>query len=324
MGVALLAVGGVACQAAAPSENIGVAQTAATAADGYCRSTNCNPGPAYPQQDETGTWECEPPGWSELCQEGRVPDPDNPGAFQDPRSNAPLWWRTACVGFDINATETGPLGYCDVLSATHGAFDAWTIARCPSAAGSLPPSIDDRDLGPVCGTPGYDPNGPNQNVIVFDDRTWTRDPSIAAVTTVTSDVETGEIVDADIEINAVDHCFSTTLSQTPCPDPDEGLPFDLQSVLTHEIGHFFGLAHSPLADAVMYYSGDTDQGGMKRVLTPADIAGICAIYPADGTRSVATLVSPSGYEPEAACDPTPKGGFATQCPDGTSFPECSL
>jgi hypothetical protein len=53
--------------------------------------------------------------------------------------------------------------------------------------------------------------------------------------------------------------------------------FDIQSVATHEFGHFLCLDHSPYQQAVMYYA--IGNGEMKRVLFSDDIEGIYAIYP---------------------------------------------
>jgi len=36
-------------------------------------------------------------------------------------------------------------------------------------------------------------------------------------------------------------------------------PFDLQAILTHEIGHCFGLAHNPNPSSIMYWSYDRNQ-----------------------------------------------------------------
>ncbi len=97
------------------------------------------------------------------------------------------------------------------------------------------------------------------------------------------------------------------------PDaPREEQTFNLQAVITHEVGHVFGLAHVPLETSVMYLR---DQGSdlRKRTIGLADIAGICAIYPPDGTRSVSTVTDPSGKVQRTAGDPTPRRGFTSEC-----------
>ncbi len=56
-----------------------------------------------------------------------------------------------------------------------------------------------------------------------------------------------------------------------------GIYDDLQSALTHELGHAIGLEHSQVPAAVMYPSsakGDVS----KRVLAADDVAGASALY----------------------------------------------
>lgn len=134
--------------------------------------------------------------------------------------------------------------------------------------------------------------------------------NIVALTTVIHDADTGRIYDADIEVNGWDGLgegtpFGTTRDHGwwfTCGDP-AGLPacatygqrdcafIDLQNTMTHEAGHFLGLAHPcegascavqpELRPYTMYPStgpGETE----KRTLHADDVAGLCAIYPADG------------------------------------------
>lgn len=55
-------------------------------------------------------------------------------------------------------------------------------------------------------------------------------------------IRDGEILEADIEVNAVDHCWAI-FPDGPFPQCSSYI-FDLQSVLTHETGHFIGLGHN--------------------------------------------------------------------------------
>lgn len=75
-----------------------------------------------------------------------------------------------------------------------------------------------------------------------------------------------------------------------CPFWNEA---NLAELLTHEVGHTLGLAHSSedpnesdpsLRDATMYYAAHFD--GRGAALRSDDIAGICALYPTGRTGSV--------------------------------------
>jgi hypothetical protein len=151
-----------------------------------------------------------------------------------------------------------------------------------------PPGIGVTDrFGPVwCDRAEFNQRQGNANIVVIR-ATWNGDVSALGYTTVTTNKETGEILDADIEING-----SAQLSMGPVPGK-----YDLQSIITHEAGHFLGLAHSKTAGATM---SSVNVPGVNDLtsLDTDDIAGICAIYPPD--RS-------------ATCDPTPIGGFAPEC-----------
>jgi len=74
----------------------------------------------------------------------------------------------------------------------------------------------------------------------------------------------GQIVDADIIFNSA-HDFTTDGS---------GTGQDLQTVATHEIGHFFGLAHSSVVRAVMYPFAPP----VETRLSYDDVAAISANY----------------------------------------------
>jgi len=69
----------------------------------------------------------------------------------------------------------------------------------------------------------------------------------------------GHLFDADIEINS-----SPTARPLTTQEPPDPSTIDLQAILTHEAGHFFGLAHATDESVVMYayYSpGHIDLGG---------------------------------------------------------------
>jgi hypothetical protein len=265
------------------------------AAHAFCRTMAC-PLPAdwAPTPDS-----CVPPNFAASCVAQNPPD-----------KAIPVWWRNACVSYDIqqNASRQVPYATADAMFAV--AFAKWTSLQCPGppgAGGSARVSIDTRDLGPVaCDEVQYNQNQGNQHVIIFHDDVWPHDDqyNTLGLTTITYDPDTGEIYDADMEINA-----TVPLS---LGDPVPAGGYDLMSIITHESGHFLGMAHSGDVHATMYAiytQGDTTM----RDLTADDISGLCSIYLPDGDRVVDPSVSDGGLVPEDPCDPTPRHGFSTQC-----------
>jgi hypothetical protein len=259
----------------------------------YCRTTTCGLPPDYSPSVEGA---CTPPDFAALC-ESETP-PVNP---------VPPWWRNACISYDVQQDASVQIPYATAAQLAAEAFAKWTGVMCPNGQSSSRVSIDVRDLGPVsCDEVQYSSDQGNQHVIVFRDN---GSPDFdtnntLGLTTVTFDPASGEIYDADMEINS-----SVTLAVGD-PVPADG--YDFQSIITHEAGHFLGLAHSVDLDATMYaqYLPGTTT---KRILTADDMDGICSIYLPDGYRSVDPSVDPSGQVLADACDPTPRHGFQSEC-----------
>src|SRR5688572_30534661 len=217
----------------------------------------------------------------------------------------PLFWRNSCVSYSVQRGASRQVAFEDAANATSRAFTKWTGASCPTEGdGRSRVSIDVRDLGPVeCGNVDYNQGGGNQNVIVFRDDKWPHADSnnTLALTTVTFNPETGEIYDADMEVNT--HDQRVTLVD---PVPQDG--YDFASIMTHETGHFLGLAHSGDNRATMF-ANYTPGATAMRNLTSDDVAGICSVYRPDGTRAVLS----GKVTPGPQCDPTPRRGFTGEC-----------
>ena len=217
-----------------------------------------------------------------------------------------VYWKNDCVGYSLQKNAGKQVTLDQATRVAAQAFAAWSSTTC---SGGGIPSITAVNEGPVdCDMVQYNNYHGNQHVIVFRDNGWPYDDSsnTLAFTTLQVDLTTGELVDADMEINTADY---TLVVDGPVPSG----AYDLLSIMTHEAGHFLGLAHSADMNAVMYahyHPGST-------TLTADDVAGICSIYPPDGTRATSF-----GPLPGDSCDPTPRHGFSTQCtPDGGDLPD---
>jgi Matrixin len=221
----------------------------------------------------------------------------------------PIFWRNRCVGYSIQRNASRTISFDVASKIVSSAFSKWAQVDCPTAEGtegSARVSIDIRDLGEVsCEAVRYDPAGENQNVILFRDDTWPHNDKddVLGLTTVTFSKTTGEIFDADMEINTFDRTISTDEKVAP-----NG--YDLESIVTHEAGHFLGLAHSNNAQSTMdpgYNPGESK----KRYLKLDDVLGLCSAYLPDGSR-----VTSKGSEPAGpTCNPLPRRGIQRTCPD---------
>jgi MYXO-CTERM domain-containing protein len=220
-----------------------------------------------------------------------------------------LYWTNACVGYSLQKDASKSVSLDAAGQGIANAFAKWTGTACPTdGTGSSRVSIDVRDLGPVeCDLVQYNQDQPNQHVIAFRDDHWPHSDSnnTLALTTVTFNPDTGEIFDADMEINSHDQKLTVD-----GPVPPDG--YDFESIVTHETGHFLGMAHSGDPHATMYAHYQPGSIAMRN-LTSDDVTGICSVYPPNGTRTT----SSGNAIVEGACDPTPRHGFSTQCGTAT-------
>jgi hypothetical protein len=210
----------------------------------------------------------------------------------------PLYWPVSCISFAVqrDGSATSGIDFATTEAIVQDAFDKWAAVDC----GGRTPSFRIEALGRVeCDRAEYNQDAPNANVFLFRDESWPylNATDALALTTLTYNVETAEIYDADVELNSAQTTFTTS-------DQTAEIISDLSSVITHEAGHFLGLSHSSVETAVMrgtgYRSGTVDM----RVLTSDDIVGICEIFP-------------PGSEPPGTC--RPRHGFGSPC--GTEQPE---
>jgi hypothetical protein len=211
-----------------------------------------------------------------------------PAAVED--CGTPLFWASPCITFSMQQDGSSQIGVPEATQIFQTAFATWMAADC---GGGATPHILLSDAGPVgCHVQEYNQDRGNANIIMFRDDDWPYAgvSTTLALTTVTYNLDTGEIYDADMELNSFGSDFTVG---------DTGIVFDLLSIAVHETGHFLGLAHSPNSDATMFASykeGDIE----LRSLSADDVAAICTVYPPAGPV-------------DASCDDTPRHGFSSEC-----------
>ncbi|MCB9733019.1 MAG: matrixin family metalloprotease [Deltaproteobacteria bacterium] len=202
-------------------------------------------------------------------------------------SGLSLHWLQNPLRYRIAADVPAELAADRVTAIAAAAFAAWADLACHP----LPAVSDGYIEGAVFG------GGDRKNTIVWvtDVADWNARHSATELARTTLYFRaTGEIVDADIEVNVGGFDFSDDAGCTP------GL-YDLQATLTHEVGHFIGLDHSPVIGACMAERADAGDCG-KRELAEDDREGFCAIYE--------PVVQPVDPGPEPVAEPVADGVLA--------------
>jgi hypothetical protein len=217
-------------------------------------------------------------------------------------SGKPIYWSDPRVEMIFSLGDVPPmLGAEDYLLAAQNSAASWVApaVSCTRATLSVVASAD------AAGDVGAD----GIHRIVFRRDTWCRHPvnpdepcySPAALAMTSMFSKGGVIVDADIEINAVNYSWGDLLGQ---PSKAQSFPatIDLQNTLTHELGHVLGLDHSCWNGADVQLMDNTGQPAPRcgatatgtmapaitssndvslRTLGPDDIQGVCGVYSTD-------------------------------------------
>jgi hypothetical protein len=240
---------------------------------------------------------------------------------------------------DMNGMMTVP----EVTNAVTAAAAAWSHNTAENACTYLEIMVvTSADPTPVA---QFD----SKNSLIFQRTSWcaatdvpprcSYDPQALALTSVFVNPRTGEIRDADIEVNALFFGW-TDLDLHPAASTEQ----DLQNALTHELGHFIGLDHTcwlpgalptdasgnpiiptdyqdmpvpecsnSLPDSIrattMFASAPAGDVS-KRTLEADDRLGLCQIYPVDMPPQpprdgcACAIDPPAGGAPGVALVPT--------------------
>ncbi|MBN2194709.1 MAG: hypothetical protein JW751_17975 [Polyangiaceae bacterium] len=256
-------------------------------------------------------------------------------------TQVPLYWASGCIFVTLDVAGTAQIPGDLELPVMSAVFDHWVAAT--EDCSYLRFVMD----APSTAEVGVD----RRNVVLFRDDRWCtpatddapeecHDSGTVGLTTTTyvtsqSDVRFAEIVDVDIELNAVDYVFTVDAASLAA---GPGCTMDLAAVLTHEVGHMLGLAHSCLMpeddpslrdengqpllpcrpysalpeairDATM--AGEATCGDARKATVETDdIHGVCSLFPLSADPG--TCQAPATLKTEARCDCSNVGasGFA--------------
>jgi len=264
-------------------------------------------------------------------------DGADPAAFVSTTTAAgtPLHWANSCVFLRPGSDGVSDLPPDELAAGIEIAKDAWRAAT--SGCGYLRFVIEPQEMGEV----GLD----MINRIMFREQAWCRpgdpprcyDEGATAITTLffidqPGHPDDGTILDADIELNAVNFAFSNCTAVGTCPTAGTGIVQDVANTLTHELGHVLGLDHTcwsgsgpqptdgngapvpacapasslppEVLEATMFPFQDPMET-KKRTLESDDVAGFCAKYPSASDPNVCMPVAPTG-QTDGAGDGEPR------------------
>ncbi len=216
---------------------------------------------------------------------------------KDPKS-APLRWFSlrATLVFDVGAPEE--IEAVPARAAIEKSFRQWATLKCDGEATpfelTFGGTVSGREVGYL---QDAGPSG-NENLVIWVPAGWAHGKKVLALTSLTYDTKSGEIVDGDLELNDADYEFTldAALDKTA---------IDLRNTVTHEAGHFLGLDHSLESEATMFNTAPPGEI-LKRDLLEDDVNGYCALYGPDAPLKVIT------------------GGTTAVPGTRTSNPACSL
>jgi hypothetical protein len=206
-----------------------------------------------------------------------------------------LAWPRQCISYSLTERDaSAALDFEQARDIVDVSFGAWTRVECDGRRVGL--SLRQTVELARCDGVEHATTAGNSNSVIFVQQWRERElPEEAfGLTVIWHDPDSGEIFDADMQLN------ETMGELQACAQSCPPGVVDLQNVVTHEAGHFLGLGHSPIPTASMHDEARLGET-RKRYLGPDDQAGLCAIY--GGLSDVSC----------EAEDYAPRGGLALDC-----------
>lgn len=187
-------------------------------------------------------------------------------------------WQTSPT-YQINPAGSADIAGDSEIEAVEAAFTRWTKVACTTLRAQRVAWVSSSGA-----LNSYDAN----NRVSWVEEDWSLPENVLAMT---FNYYTDEgIVGSDMLLNGEGHSWTTDSAEA---DAEKG-PYDVETVVLHEAGHFYGLDHTADEEAVMF----ANYKDVARSLGSGDIEGICALYP------TTTALYPVGAAcaGDAACD----------------------
>jgi len=182
-----------------------------------------------------------------------------------------------CGADELGCPEEGaalawPLGRTITIACSKGCDDAIERALTQAVGTWQDVACDGEQPGILLVLEDAPPENQERDLIVVEATTegWRDGPTVAGRTIVEFGTTSGTLFRATIALNAEEFVFGF--------ERGEG-DIDAQAVLTHELGHALGLAHSSVSGATMQAEASAGYATEFRTLLADDEAGLCALYP---------------------------------------------